>query len=196
MNQKLKWSLALLSCLLLSLSISIYVTSDSSSFYRIVIHEGAYLNDQIPANLFIYKNGILIDNVHNVMTVVGEKWVIFQTFNSSYTSNSWAWNVIAIGNGTQTASTATALVKELGRSGALAPGTSGNCMSWTSPNTWELNNTFTGITTVGNGIQESGIFNITTSTHGLCSWYATFSQIGLTSVDTLLICWKGTSSGT
>lgn len=155
--------------------------------------DGLFIDQNVPSQVTIYKNGLMVADLHNVMTNIGEKWIIFQTFNSSYTK--LTWNVIAIGTGTQTAATATKLNVGNAISSALAPGTSGNCQWWASANTWGLNNTFTGLTATET---EAGIFNSTATNYamGTCAWYVTGFSVTLASTDTLLICWKGTTSGT
>lgn len=192
--RKRTWILGFTACCIIS-TLAFLFAGGLATHYELIIYDSMNFDSgNLPPNVSLYKNGVLVEEAHNAMTDVGCKLMIFQVFNSSYTK--LTWNVLEIGTGTQTVSSATKLNAYAANSGALAPGTSGNCQWWKTTNTWGLNYTFTGLTAT---ITEAGIFNSTagsdTSTKPNSAWYVTFTGIALSSTDTLLTCWKGTDSG-
>lgn len=134
-------------------------------------------------NVYAYRNQELVYQGHNNMTDLGPTAVNQQLFDAGYTSAVWNYIAIGTGDGTATNKSRTALVTELDRKLATfyVPATGQFGLNYTF--------TFAGSST----IKEAGVFNASSSGHML--FYIWTLSIAVTSSDTLLICWKGTTTG-
>lgn len=150
--------------------------------YVLTVTEHVQLTEYI-GNVYFYRNGEYVGSQHNNLTSVGDDALNDRLFNSSWAGA--VWNYIAIGTGTDDGNPLNnvALVTELDRQLAefYKPADA----------QWGLNYTFTfaGSST----IKEAGILNAAAS--GLLAFYVGNLTVGVTSADTLKICWKGTTSG-
>jgi hypothetical protein len=153
--------------------------------YLVVIEERMNIEDKTGNNVWFYKNGSLIYETHNSQTQNGTTYILWNTFNSSYTKVSW--NYLAIGTGTDDGNPTNnaALITELDRQAATY------YRPVSAYSQWGLNYTFS--FAAPHTITEAGV--LSAASNGILAFYIGNMTLAVTSADTLKICWKGSLSG-